>query len=155
LEVAVAEPQESRARPQARSDRPVPVTIAGILMTVVGGIICAWGIVLFVSTLGGEEASAPVIGLGAVLVFGLPLTLLGIQILRLSGGARIVGIVLSGLVILGTLQGFNTGYVLTAEGELRRAFGVANVLIIVVNAFIIWALIRYRSAFRRSPNARA
>ncbi|HEV8682480.1 MAG TPA: hypothetical protein VGS09_06880 [Actinomycetota bacterium] len=146
----MAKAPRSRARQPAESVRPLAVLAAGILFILYGAFLTVLGGALFLfPPTGPDTSSAPVIGLGFALFLGLPLIITGVMVVRLSNAWRIVGMVLSGLAIFGTLQGLGNEYTLTSEGLRPEGLGVLDVLFLAGNAFIIGALIRYRGAFRR------
>ncbi len=125
--------------------RPPFVTAAGIILLVLGAIQVLAGIVLMtlsvadlasVGSFGNVNLERVGRGVGAFsLVIGLVEVLAGILVLRLSGGGRILGLLLAGFGVVGGIGGLSGG-------------NPAGVLTLGLYGVVIYALFTHAAVFR-------
>lgn len=128
--------------------RPPLVSVAGILLIVVGALGMLGGLSLMVaraqdlaslsSRFANVDLARMARGIGVVaIVLGALEVLAGILVLRRSNGGRILGIALA---IVGLIGGFGT----VAGG------GGGGMLVLVMNGFVVYVLFAFGHVFDRA-----
>ena len=114
--------------------RPPLVQAAGIVLFVIGGLSVLGGILLFAA--GSTVSGAALFGI-LNLAIGAAAIYAGMQVLALREQGRMIALVISGIALLFAILNLVQGLVFA-------------ILPLLLNGFVIYALINSQAAFRRA-----